>query len=90
MSVETCVMTNHVQVECNTCTCSLLSTPVCTLADCSIKPACIPGDTCGGCYKSTPACLGRDFGLGEGEKPCGVERFEFEKVFLQNKIFEIN
>ena len=63
---------------------------MCTLEDCSAKPTCIPGDTCGGCYESTPHCLGHHFGLGEGEKPCGVDRFAFEKVFRQYKILEIN
>ena len=38
------------QVECNTCTCSLLSTPVCTLEDCSAKPKCTPGHLCIGRY----------------------------------------
>lgn len=61
------------QVECNTCTCSLLSTPVCTLEDCSAKPTCTPGHLCLGCYESTPICRGPEGALSAcGEDRCQV------------------
>ena len=85
------------QVECNTCTCSLLSTPVCTLEDCSAKPTCTPGHLClgqyfniyfesiehyfKGCYESTPICRGPEGAL----NTCDGDRLE---QIIEDKTFQ--
>ena len=67
----TCRPGNTWQVECNKCTCSLLSTPVCTQEDCSARDTCTPGYTCIGCFKATPICRGPE---GSTKNSCGGDR----------------